>query len=41
MLAEMELSFIRDRQCAGIETAKAKGVYKGRQVTGKRDLEAP
>src|SRR5271165_6046888 len=30
MVAEMELGFIRDRQRAGIEAAKAKGVYKGR-----------
>ena len=33
MVAEMELSFIKDRQRAGIEAAKAKGVYKGRPVT--------
>jgi len=33
MVAEMEMSFIRDRQRAGIEAAKAKGVYKGRPVT--------
>ena len=33
MVAEMELSFIRDRQRARIEAAKAKGVYKGRPVT--------
>jgi DNA invertase Pin-like site-specific DNA recombinase len=32
MVAEMELSFIRDRQRAGIEAAKAKGVYKGRPI---------
>src|ERR1700729_1313466 len=32
-VAEMELGFIRDRQRAGIEAAKAKGVYKGRPVT--------
>jgi len=32
MVAEMELGFIRDRQRAGIEAAKAKGVYKGRPV---------
>ena len=47
MVAEMELGFIRDRQRAGIEAAKAKGVYKGRPVTfdherllsyGSRDL---
>jgi DNA invertase Pin-like site-specific DNA recombinase len=33
MVAEMELSFIRERQRAGIEAAKAKGVYNGRPVT--------
>ena len=33
MVAEMELSFIKDRQRAGIEAAKARGVYKGRPVT--------
>ena len=33
MVAEMELGFIRDRQRAGIEAAKAKGVYKGRPIT--------
>jgi len=32
MVAEMELGFIRDRQRAGIEAAKSKGVYKGRSV---------
>ena len=32
----MELGFIRDRQRAGIEAAKAKGVYKGRPVTFDR-----
>jgi DNA invertase Pin-like site-specific DNA recombinase len=36
MVAEMELGFIRDRQRAGIDTAKAKGVYKGRPVTFDR-----
>ena len=36
MVAEMELGFIRDRQRAGIEAAKAKGVYKGRSVTFDR-----
>lgn len=30
MVAEMELGFIRERQRAGIEAAKTKGVYKGR-----------
>ena len=29
--ADMELKFIRDRQRAGIEAAKGKGVYKGRR----------
>lgn len=33
MVAEMELGFIRDRQRAGIEQAKARGVYKGRPVS--------
>ncbi|WP_120499298.1 recombinase family protein [Roseovarius sp. EL26] len=33
MVADMELKFIRDRQRAGIEAAKGKGVYKGRQKT--------
>jgi len=33
MVAEMELGFIRDRQRAGIEAAKAKGIYKGRPAT--------
>jgi DNA invertase Pin-like site-specific DNA recombinase len=27
MVAEMELGFIRDRQRAGIDAAKAKGIY--------------
>ena len=36
MVAEMELGFIRDRQRAGIEAAKAKGVYKGRPPTFDR-----
>jgi DNA invertase Pin-like site-specific DNA recombinase len=36
MVAEMELSFIKDRQRAGIEAAKAKGIYKGRPVTFDR-----
>lgn len=31
MVAEMERSFIRERQAAGIEAAKAKGVYTGRK----------
>ena len=33
MVAEMEIGFIRKRQRAGIEAAKARGVYKGRPVT--------
>jgi DNA invertase Pin-like site-specific DNA recombinase len=36
MVAEMELGFIRDRQRAGIDAAKAKGIYKGRPVTFER-----
>jgi DNA invertase Pin-like site-specific DNA recombinase len=31
MVAEMERKFIRERQQAGIEAAKAKGIYKGRK----------
>ncbi|HIP24828.1 MAG TPA: recombinase family protein [Rhodobacteraceae bacterium] len=33
MVADMELKFIKDRQRAGIEAAKSKGVYKGRMKT--------
>jgi DNA invertase Pin-like site-specific DNA recombinase len=33
MVAEMELGFIKERQRAGIEAAKARGVYKGRPVS--------
>ena len=33
MVSEMELSFIKERQRAGIEAAKAKGMYNGRPVT--------
>ena len=36
MVAEMELGFIRDRQRAGIDAAKVKGIYKGRPVTFDR-----
>jgi DNA invertase Pin-like site-specific DNA recombinase len=36
MVAEMELGFIRDRQRAGIDAAKLKGVYKGRPATFDR-----
>jgi DNA invertase Pin-like site-specific DNA recombinase len=41
MVAEMELGFIRDRQRAGIEAAKANGVYKGRpaKVDHQRIME--
>jgi len=31
MVADMELRFIRDRQRAGIEAAKERGVYRGRR----------
>lgn len=37
MVAEMELGFIRERQRAGIEKAKAEGVYKGRPITLDHD----
>jgi DNA invertase Pin-like site-specific DNA recombinase len=37
MVAEMEAQFIKERQRAGIEAAKAKGVYKGRKRTIDRD----
>lgn len=33
MVADMELKFIKDRQRAGIEAAKGKGVYTGRRKT--------
>jgi len=33
MVAEMELGFIRERQQAGIEKAKARGVYRGRPIS--------
>jgi DNA invertase Pin-like site-specific DNA recombinase len=36
MVAEMELGFILDRQRAGIDAAKAKGIYKGRPATFDR-----
>lgn len=38
MVAEMELAFINERQRAGIEAAKAKGVYKGRKRSIDRDV---
>lgn len=31
MVADMELKFIKDRQRAGIEAARAKGIYRGRR----------
>src|SRR3954451_611929 len=31
VVAEMERKFIRERQQAGVEAAKAKGIYKGRK----------
>ncbi len=31
MVADLELKFIRDHQRAGIDAAKAKGVYQGRK----------
>src|SRR5215217_7474490 len=44
MVAEMERRFIRERQQAGIEAAKTKGVYKGRKpsvpVQRVRDMRA-
>jgi Resolvase, N terminal domain len=36
MVAVMELGFIRDRQRAGIDAAKAKGICKGRPTTFDR-----
>jgi DNA invertase Pin-like site-specific DNA recombinase len=32
----MELRFIKERQAAGLAKAKAKGVYKGRYLSGRR-----
>lgn len=37
MVAEMERGFIKDRQRAGIEKARSKGVYKGRPVALDHD----
>ena len=37
MVAEMELTFIKERQRAGIDAAKAKGVYKGRKRSIDRE----
>ncbi len=31
MVADMALKFIKDRQRAGIDAAKAEGIYKGRK----------
>ncbi len=36
VVAETELGFIRDRQRAGIDAGKAKGIYKGRPLTFDR-----
>ena len=36
VVAEMKLGFIRDRQRAGIDAARAKVIYKGRPVTFDR-----
>ena len=38
MVAEMELGFIKERQKAGIEKAKAQGVYKGRPAKLDHEL---
>ena len=37
MVSEMELGFIKERQRAGIEKAKANGVYKGRPTSVDHD----
>jgi DNA invertase Pin-like site-specific DNA recombinase len=37
MVSEMELGFIKERQRAGIEKAKAEGVYKGRPMSLDHD----
>ena len=37
MVAEMELTFIKERQRAGIEAAKSRGVYTGRKRSIDRD----
>ena len=37
MVSEMELGFIKERQRAGIEKAKAAGVYKGRPMSLDHD----
>ena len=37
MVAEMEVQFIKERQRAGIEAAKVKGIYKGRKRSIDRD----
>jgi DNA invertase Pin-like site-specific DNA recombinase len=41
MVAEMEVGFIRERQRAGIEAAKARGVYKGRPDARPRQDHRP
>ena len=44
MVAEVERKFVRERQQAGIEAAKAKGIYKGRKpsipVAKVREMQA-
>jgi hypothetical protein len=37
MVAEMELTFIKERQRAGIDAARAMGVYKGRKKSIDRE----
>lgn len=37
MVADLELTFIQERQKAGIEAAKARGVYKGRKKSVPED----
>jgi len=37
MVSEMELGFIKERQRAGIDAAKARGVYKGRPTSLDHD----
>jgi DNA invertase Pin-like site-specific DNA recombinase len=41
MVAEMELGFIRDRQRAGIDAAKAKGIYKAARPLSTTRASSP
>jgi DNA invertase Pin-like site-specific DNA recombinase len=41
MVAKMELGFIRDRQRAGIDAAKANGICKGRPATFDLTASSP